>query len=262
MMARSHALSGALVGLAAYALTIPEKPDLALCALTATLCAGYALLPDLDHTESTATRIGGLGSRAVSWWLRRVSLLAWHLTATRADRAATRHDPGGHRFLLHTPAFALALGLAVALATEFGGAGVSLLVYGSGIALADRALRLRARLRFPGAALVRHWPASLGLIGLVTAGTDLLKGSATGWPPGALLGVLVAFGCLIHNAGDAVTNTGVPLAWPVRVGGRRWRRWRAPAGLLFATGSRTETVIRWSMAAALVALTWSLAITP
>src|SRR5690606_41412688 len=56
---------------------------------------------------------------------------------------------------------------------------------------------------------------------------------------------MVAVGVVVGAAGDALTVAGVPLAWPLRVRGARWRMVGAP--LRFRTGreSPVEEVIRW-----------------
>lgn len=57
MMGRTHALTGALAGLVIGRwLGLDTLPDLLPFA---TVTAGYALLPDLDHPSASATRLLG-----------------------------------------------------------------------------------------------------------------------------------------------------------------------------------------------------------
>lgn len=58
-----------------------------------------------------------------------------------------------------------------------------------------------------------------------------------GW---AWLGLPLGVGCLVHVLGDACTRSGVPLLWPLAVGGERWRRFGAP--IRFTTGRFGEKV--------------------
>lgn len=55
-------------------------------------------------------------------------------------------------------------------------------------------------------------------------------------PPGGTVGLLVALGMVVHSLGDALTSSGVPLAWPVRIDGRRWTLLGALAGRVSAPG--------------------------
>jgi membrane-bound metal-dependent hydrolase YbcI (DUF457 family) len=59
------------------------------------------------------------------------------------------------------------------------------------------------------------------------------------------LGVLV--GVLAHQAGDACTNSGIPLLWPLMGRGvnrgKRWAHHGIPKGMRFETGGTVEAVI-------------------
>lgn len=53
--------------------------------------------------------------------------------------------------------------------------------------------------------------------------------------------VAVSLGCLVHVLGDWLTDSGVPLLWPVVSQGKRWRLVRSPAP--FSAGDHVETGI-------------------
>jgi membrane-bound metal-dependent hydrolase YbcI (DUF457 family) len=61
---------------------------------------------------------------------------------------------------------------------------------------------------------------------------------AGGW----WLGLVVATGWLTHLAGDACTEQGVPLWWPLRVRGQRWRMVGLWQPLRIYTGGTAERV--------------------
>lgn len=74
-----------------------------------------------------------------------------------------------------------------------------------------------------------HTPVGAIVFGLAVAGALLLVGQW--WPPAATcawLGAPVGFGCLMHIGADFLTKEGVPLLWPLKVGGKRWRRFHIP----------------------------------
>lgn len=57
-----------------------------------------------------------------------------------------------------------------------------------------------------------------------------------------------ALGVLIHIAGDAITEHGVPILAPfVRIRGCRWRRFGLPGWLAFRTGGWQEKVLSVGM---------------
>ena len=74
-----------------------------------------------------------------------------------------------------------------------------------------------------------HTPVFAGL-----AGT--LAWVLTPTPYAWFVGLAVAQGCLAHLAGDCLTNSGVPLLWPIMIGGRRWGHHGIPKALRFETG--------------------------
>ncbi|MGH8967568.1 MAG: metal-dependent hydrolase, partial [Actinomycetes bacterium] len=97
MLGVSHALSGAALGLAVVGV-VPGVDRSAGSVLTfAAVCAGAALLPDLDHPSSIATRRFAVASWLASHAVRPLSRLVYDLTRARRDTGR-----GSHRGLTHT----------------------------------------------------------------------------------------------------------------------------------------------------------------
>ena len=246
MMGFSHATTGVLVGvavaapLAAAAGTPPTPMGLLAWAL---LGAGSALVPDLDHPSSTATRSQGLVTGLLSRGMRALSLAVYRRTRTPADRS-----DGEHRHLGHTPVFAAAVGAVIGLLCHLSWWATLVTAWFLAF-LGLRALRkvawrgLRTALgSWPGAALGALCVAALFL---------------TAWdnhPPGWIVGAVVALGMIVHSLGDALTSSGVPLAWPFTVNGRRWAMLGVPRWMRFRTGTWPEWVV------GAVSLTGSLAV--
>lgn len=113
-MGRSHMLSGATVWLlgSAGVHAMGGHPDLFGTAVGTLVCTGSALIPDLDHGSSRATRAAGVLTLGLSGVLRWVSREVHAATRTELDR----RNESGHRALTHTFVFAVAAGL-LAVAT-------------------------------------------------------------------------------------------------------------------------------------------------
>jgi membrane-bound metal-dependent hydrolase YbcI (DUF457 family) len=191
MLGHSHATSGALVWAVAAAAALPEKvigihlgtTDILLGAF---LCAGAALLPDLDHPSGTIAHFFG----PVSHYLCR--FVCW--------------ASGGHRHATHSLLF---------VALMFGGswAGIHYLHRPFTLAsvfvllsLAIRALRL-----CPPGQGIHSWGTVTVLAVAGTAMVDRWIGLTPQWMPFA-----IGLGTLAHLVGDCFTREGCPLFWPVR----------------------------------------------
>ncbi|RDI23253.1 LexA-binding, inner membrane-associated putative hydrolase [Rhodococcus sp. AG1013] len=112
VMGPTHAMSGAAVGLAAAAIMPTDwggPTSLAETLAWAGVCAGAALLPDLDHPQSTVARSFGVASQIASEGINAGSSAFYGLTRTVKDGARD----GGHRTLTHTLGFAILLGVGV-----------------------------------------------------------------------------------------------------------------------------------------------------
>lgn len=117
MMGASHAMSGAVAGLAccAVAQLAGHGPSLTAGAVVVAGMAVGALVPDLDHPRAMLTRGVPVVGPVACWVLRRASRAAYLATRSRWDD----DTEGTHRYLTHTAVFAALVGLA--------GTGVSVL---------------------------------------------------------------------------------------------------------------------------------------
>ncbi|MFC5995879.1 metal-dependent hydrolase [Pseudonocardia hispaniensis] len=229
MLGVSHALSGAALGLAVagFGSWLVEVPPTAGSVLTfAAVCAGAALLPDLDHPSSTATRRFSWASMMASRVVRPLSALLYRLT--RAPRDTGR---GTHRGLTHTVVCAVLIGMAVNLASARWGTPVLVGTLFVCLALAIKGLD----------ALVPGPPSLVIAAGLTYAIEAWVPGGTAG--TAGWLGAAVTLGMLVHAVGDAVTESGAPLLWPLTIRRRRWYPVGTPRPLRFRAGGRVETML-------------------
>lgn len=232
MMGTSHAATGLLAGAGVAVLCQSDLLTTATCALVG---GGAALLPDLDEPGSTVGRSLGRVTGLAAEGLREVSRRTYLRTATERELRAPKD--GGHRHLTHTLPAALVFG-AVAAAVMLVPLGAALLVFAMtalGLGTVLRSMRRWGRLR-------TRKRATVVVAGLLAAGTFLVEGSG---PPAWLMGLTVFAGALTHILGDWLTKSGVPLAWPFTVRGKRW--WMFTSPVAFHTGkSKVEVGIRWA----------------
>lgn len=202
MMGHSHALSGAVIGLAVGSLVLHEQP--APLALFAGLVTAYALAPDLDACHATEARSLGFVTEALAWIVEKIS--------------------GGHRHGTHSlagvAAFAGAAWLACLFRHDWPGRIALFLILAAGFAAAMDALRIGGHagnlLALAGAAAMCWTGYGLALV-----------------PLAAILGTST------HLAGDMLTLTGCPLAWPLTM--KEFHL--TPRPLRFTTGKLAEHVI-------------------
>lgn len=241
MMGPSHALSGAAVWLAgSWALDhfagYGQSP-LAV-AVGTTVCAGGALLPDLDLSGkvtrnqggATVARTFGVFSLFVAEVIEKVSLGIY--TATRLRRDPRRDN--GHRTFTHTLPFAALIGWGTtALCAHYG----KWAVVGVVFVMAGLALR----------GLFDRWAERAGWL-IVTLCAAVIAVFTAARLPGdrgyPLLGFAVAVGCVAHLLGDMITKNGVPILWPIPVGRRMWRMIGVPNGIAVRVGGPAEVVLR------------------
>lgn len=232
MMAPGHAVSGILAGLAAVtlakALGTPVSPYTTV--LGTAVCAGAALLPDLDTPKSTVSGSLGPATRALSRATGELSSAVYRATATERDG---QDEEGSHRRLTHTVPWAVLLGMLAWLAAQT--------LYGMlGVLFLCLSLALRG--------LIGGWLREMGRDAAwwtTTAGAAALTGAAWLWVPTAdmppwLLGMIVSFGAFTHCLGDTLTKMGAPWLWPLSIAGKRWYDVAPPAALRFRTGGAVE----------------------
>ena len=242
MLGVSHALSGAALGLAVAGFVpqlLGEHPDAGSVLTFTAVCAGAALLPDLDHPSSMATRRFSAASFVASHLVRPLSRLVYDLTRGRRDTGR-----GSHRGLTHTVVGAVLLGLAVNMASARFGAPVLIGTLFVCIALAIKGLD----------ALVPGPPSLVIAAGLTYGIEHFVQGGTAG--TAGWLGTAVTLGMVVHSAGDAITESGAPLLWPLPIRGRRWYPVGSPRPLRFRTGGAVEA---WLVAPALTLAVFLLA---
>jgi membrane-bound metal-dependent hydrolase YbcI (DUF457 family) len=212
----THALSGAVAGLAAGSLILHEPA--APLALFAGLVTAYALAPDLDSCGSTEARSLGFVTEAFAWVVRLVS---------RGHRHGTHSAMG-------VAAFAGAAWLACLFRHDWPGRVALFLILAAGFAAALDALRIGGH--------AGNIAALAGAAAMCWTGYGL-----------ALVPVAAALGAGTHVAGDMLTVTGCPLAWPATM--REFHL--TPRPVRFTTGKLAEHVIVTPLLlAALGVLAW------
>ncbi|MFR9727695.1 metal-dependent hydrolase [Saccharopolyspora sp. MS10] len=247
MEAGGHACTGALAGAAASsALGAFTGADLGIAgtAVGALLGAGAALLPDLDADGATAYRSGGRVTAVVG------ECFQW-LARTAYGGTRLPHDPNGdgeHRGLVHTPLFAAALGLLVALGallTPWVTGVAMVLVLAPGISALSRSgpRWVRRNLRTD-----RDPVALVVAIGITCALALAGAMAELGW----FAGLSITMGMIVHSVGDSATRSGICWTYPIRrrcakcarkssarCSGARWRRGHVlPKSLRWSVGSR------------------------
>lgn len=185
MMGRNHVL----VGMAGWLVAAPPIAAAFGTPLTAgeiaagtLLCGGTALLPDVDHPNSTVAHTLGPITQGLCSVVGAIS--------------------GGHRQKTHTLAFSALMGVAAYFLLQLGWAAV----FGLFFICSAWAIRLlgpkKLRYSFMG-------------IGVVVVSAALAWYIANTFPPQWWMVWAVAGGSIMHLAGDIVTKGGVPLLWPV-----------------------------------------------
>lgn len=272
MLARGHGLSGAALGLLgcqlAHAGGATVTPATAFTA--AAVCAGAALLPDLDHPEASIAHTFGPVSRIAAVLTNAASARVYARTKTARDEGRD----GGHRGVTHTVVFALlAGGVAGVLALWRPGLMTVLFCL---LAFALRALvgmrtlnrvfdacwrwalrPLLSKRRHPLLARALRWFLRLdqAWIMLMTGAALASAWAAYALPAGSMswwVGGCVAVGCWAHCLGDSMTRSGCSWLWPIEIKGKRWYPIGTPRALRFHTGKRGETVVTLALLLPLV----------
>jgi membrane-bound metal-dependent hydrolase YbcI (DUF457 family) len=243
MMGRSHALSGAAVWLAGswvgdQFFDYHQSPM--YLAIGTAVCAGGALLPDMDMSGKVTTGEGGATvahtfgrvSMFVAEVMEKVSLGIYTMTKLKHDP----HRDNGHRTFTHTLPFTVLMGwLAIYLCNQFGKwAVLGYLFFMIGLAIRG---------------IFEHWAKKVGWIftTLIAAGgaywAYLKLEPGSGYP---LLGFAVGVGCLTHLMGDIITSAGVPILWPIPTGIKQIQMWRmigVPNAIAVEVGGKVERVV-------------------
>lgn len=190
MMGHTHALSGAAAWLAAVPVltnegllrsyAVPLSPGQVLAG--AVVCAGAAILPDIDHHNGRIANTYGPVTRHVCKWIGKAA--------------------GGHRQATHSILFALGIGYAMdLLATHLvQGWWIALFVI---VGLGIRGIGLDFEGHDPWSAIIDCAVAALAVALMIPL--DM-----------SFVGYAVTLGCLAHVAGDSLTPRGCPVLWPMK----------------------------------------------
>lgn len=221
MMGHSHALSGAaawllvapgLASLPALGGVAGELTPVVVNMLSpaeliagALVCAGAAMLPDLDHPHATIAQTFGPATWVLSKFVNWAS--------------------GGHRHATHSLLFALAAGLGCHFLAGSFSVGRDIVVILM-IGLALRAVGIGV----PGKTIT----SALVNVGLTAATFLVLRFHDVGY---LWLGLAIAIGCLAHVVGDCLTERGCPVLWPLK------HRWVLPYRIGIKTGRAFEIKI-------------------
>jgi membrane-bound metal-dependent hydrolase YbcI (DUF457 family) len=240
MMGPSHALSGAAVwaggSLALDYFAGYHQTPLQL-AVGTVMCAGGALLPDLDLSGRVTTDQGGatvahtfgVVSLFFAEVIEKISLGVYDVTKTRRD---PRRD-NGHRTLTHTLIFNLAVGVGVStLCNAYGKWAVI------GVLFFTFAMALRG--------LFVKWAQRAGWV-IVTITAAAAAFGAFQRLPGdrgyPVLGLAIGVGGVVHLLGDMLTSHGCPILWPLPLRRRRWYCVGVPDAISVKVGGKVEVYV-------------------
>lgn len=240
MLGPSHALSGAAVwlagSLAMEQLAHYHQSPIQI-AVGAAMCAGGALVPDLDLSGRVTTDQGGATvahtfgviSLFLAEVIEKASLGIYDLTKTHRD--PRRHN--GHRTFTHTLPFNVGLGYGVfELCLHFGKWAVL------GTLFLAFAFALRG--------LFASWAARAGWIIVTLVAIAGTYGAYTQLPFGRgypVLGVALGVGGIVHILGDMLTSHGCPIYWPIPVHRQMWHCVGLPDPISVKVGGRVEVFV-------------------
>jgi len=240
MLGPSHALSGAAVWLAGtFALEqfahYHQSP--VQIAIGTAMCAGGALVPDLDLSGRVTTDQGGATVAhtfgVVSLFfvecIEKISLGIYDITKTRKD--PRRHN--GHRTFTHTLLFNLALGYGVFEACVHYGKTAVLVTLFLAFAFALRGL-------FPSWSKRAGWIIVTAAAGYATYWADAHLPLKNGYP---LLGIAIGVGGIVHLLGDMITSHGCPAFWPLPLEHQTWHCIGVPDDVAVKVGGKVEVYV-------------------
>lgn len=255
VMGPTHSLSGATLALAgittynASIAAVPLHPTVAI--LGTVMAAGAALAPDIDSKQSTVVRSFGIFGLVGYHIANGISIAVHNITATRKDGAVEN----GHRTFFHTTFMAILIGGLVALLTSFTnpvtlfgeehplGQVIAVALMGVFLNLAMAGLlekRIKKARATYGPYLLMAF--SFGVAAVIAYFLPTAE-QAGGTETYAWLGIAVGAGWFFHLLGDAITKMGVPLAWPVKVRGKRWYDVALPSFMRITAGGAVEKTL-------------------
>ncbi|HKD97976.1 MAG TPA: metal-dependent hydrolase [Micromonosporaceae bacterium] len=240
MLGPSHALSGAAVWLTG-SLALDQfahyHQSPAQLAIGTAMCAGGALIPDLDLSGRVTTDQGGatvahtfgVVSLFLAEVIEKISLGIYDITRTRRDP----HRHNGHRTFTHTLIFNGLLGWGVFEAClHFGEIAVLITLFLT-FAFALRGL-------FPKWAKRAGWIITTGAAGYMTWWAHGHLVANKGYP---VLGIAVGVGGIVHLLGDMITSHGCPAFWPVPLKRQTWHCIGVPDKRAVKVGGKAEVLV-------------------
>jgi membrane-bound metal-dependent hydrolase YbcI (DUF457 family) len=255
VMGPTHAMSGAALWLGAAAASAPILGGQTASAVVVgtAVCAGSALLPDIDCPGSMSTKDGstvvrafGIVGEVVGHSMDNIALAVYNLTRGKKDKPRN----SGHRTLTHTAVFTAGLGFAVSAGASLPGSFNAFgREWGTGNVFALTVMWAMLHLSMFG--LLEKWTkkqrAKYGLLAVMAiSGTATLITAAQlertdgGF---AWLGLAVGAGAVMHCLGDAITKAGVPFLWPIPINGKRWYDITLPSIMRIRAGGWFEYTI-------------------
>lgn len=250
MMGKSHAMSASAVALSTAALGFgpidATTTPIAVIALYTTVMVGGSLWPDWDSHGSTVVRSFGIFGKGVHEFVNAIGLLIYNMTRNRKYEKAKE---GGHRTFFHTPVAAILTGLVISGLASIGGQ-VSLFgkdyTIGQLFSLFVMWMFLHVGLAGLFEKTIKKARKTVGVYIVMAAslgGTILvsrfLPENQTYW----WLGIAATAGILIHILGDMITKMGIPLAWPLKIRGKRWYDVSLPSFMRISAGGWFEQVV-------------------
>lgn len=250
VMGPTHAMSGAAAWLAAAALgggalaaAMGESP--AVIALGTAVCAGAALAPDIDSHSSTVVRSFGIFGKLAHHVADGLSVAVYAATSSRYDKPREN----GHRTLFHTTAMAILVAVLVSLGSSLPGevtiAG-KVFALGQLFSLVIMGLFLHLGLAGIFEKQVKSARKKYGPYLLMAASAGLTALTAMALPENekySWLGLAVGIGWFMHLLGDMITKMGVPMAWPVKIRGKRWYDVTLPSFMRISADGTGNTVL-------------------
>jgi membrane-bound metal-dependent hydrolase YbcI (DUF457 family) len=249
MMGPAHSLSGAAVwlgGSAAYTIITGTEIPPAILIMGTAVFAGAALVPDLDSYSATATKSFGIFGRLLYYIVNSLSMLIHGATRTKYDKPVEN----GHRTFMHTTVGAALLGVLTLVLTSLPGhTEIFGKQFATGQLFAIGIMFFFLHLGLAGLfskqikkAKKAFGPYLLMLVSLaITVATAAFLPTAHAdyqW-----LAIVVAAGAFTHILGDTITKMGTPMAWPVKIRGKRWYDVSLPTPLRITAGGSFEMVI-------------------
>lgn len=242
VMAPAHAGMGFCAGLYAAHFIPPLLEHPAHPGVQVTfglLTAGAAIVPDLDCHSATAARSLGPLSRLPARLISNLSSVVYRSTRTPRDS----NRGGDHRGITHTIPGATVFAAIAAATVAYGGRNGLL---GVTFVLFLFALRALPPVHRIDKDLVVSAALTLGVYVLMTE-AGVTDATAPAW-----LGAAVLLGCLVHDLGDAPTESGCPLVFPLKIKGQRWYPVSLPKWMRFRAANKgaNAAILVLSLAAA------------